>query len=277
MGALSEDNADIWITELDRRTLVRLTTDLGSDGTPLWSRDGRRVAFTTDRSGQAEVWWQPADGSGEAEVLVTFEEPVTRVVPYDWLPDGSGLLVAASFDGVDQDIGLVLLDGDRTWQPILQTDADERNPTISPNGRWLAYGSNETAGYEVYVRRFPEGSDRRQISVGGGHTPSWSPDGEELLYLRAPVGAPNAMMRVSVRTAEDDDTSLTVGTPERLFDWTYFSRPGGQRWYDMSADGERFLVIADETINGAPSGGSGVQIHVVLNWFQELTERVPIP
>ena len=265
-------NADVWISQLGRGDLTRLTTDPAVDESPLWSRDGRRVAFTTDRNGRPEVMWKAADGTGTAESIVVFDESANRVVPSDWSPDGTTLVVTVALRSSDQDVVLAPVDGDGKWTPLLETDADEHQPAISPNGRWIAFSSNENGSYEVNVQRFPEGTERQPVSVGTGQSPTWSVDGREILYLRAPAGPPDAIMRVSIAGGDDDTEPLVVGTPELLFDDTYFNRPGGQRSYDVSPDDGRLLVIA-----GRPSSGVRTEVQVVLNWFEELKARVPVP
>ena len=267
-------NVDVWVSELARGTLTRLTTDEGFDGNPLWSPDGRRVVFQSNRNGQPEVFWKSADGSGTAELLVTMDEAVSDIHPHDWSPDGDMLFLHALFPETGLDVGMVSVEGPGTWEPLIQTAADERSPALSPDGRWLAYDSDETGRPEVYMLRFPELEDRRPISVGGGYWPSWSPDGRELFYVRAPAGPPEAVMRVTLGVEENDPSSLLVGTPERLFDWQYFAAPGGRRYYDISPDGQRFLMMTSAT--GGFDGGGRAEINVVLNWFEELKERVPV-
>ena len=169
---------------------------------------------------------------------------------------------------------MVDVEGASTWEPLVQTAADEWSPSLSPDGQWLAYSSNETGRDDVYVLRFPQLEDRRQISVAGGYYPSWSADGRELIFLGAPTGPPDAVMRVSLEMDEGDPPSLIVGSPERLFDWQYFIQPDLLRHHDVSADGERFLMITDAGRTGP--GGQRAELNVVLNWFQELTERVPV-
>ena len=270
-------NDDVWVSELARGTLTRLTTDEAFDGNPLWSPDGRRVAFTSDRNGRLEVFWQAADGSGSAERLLTIDEPVSGIVPYGWSPDGATLLVQASFVETGIDAGMVSIEGPGTWEPLVQTAAHEPAPTISPDGRWLAYTSNETGRFEIYVQRFPELEDRRQISLGGGFRSSWSADGRELIYLGGPNGIPETVMRVPLDIDEGSPPSLLVGTPERLFDWRYFSTAGARKQHDLSPDGQRFLVIADEDEDEASAGTVQAGINVVLHWAEELKTRVPVP
>ena len=263
---------DVWVSELARGTLTRVTNDEGFDGNPLWSPDGSRLVFRSDRNGKPEVFWRSADGSGAAELLLTMDASVSDVYPYDWSADGATLFLYATFQETDADIGMVSVDTPGTWAPLIQTAAREWAPTLSPDGRWLAYASDETGRDEVYVQRFPELDGRHPISVGGGYRPTWSDDGRELLYLRAQSGPPDAAMRVSIEVEDGDPPSLRAGTPEPLFEWRYAAGPN-RRYYDVSPDGQRFLVIGREDSTGVATP----EITVVLNWFQELKERVPVP
>ena len=266
-------NPDVWVSELARGTLTRLTTDEAVDRSPLWSPDGRRVTFTSDRNGQQEVWWRAADSSDEAERLLTTDEAGNDLAAYDWSPDGGVLFAQVEFLETESDVGMVSLDGPGTWEPLIQTAAEEGSPVISPDGRWLAYTSDETGIPEVYVQRFPELEGRQPVSVGGGFGPDWSADGRELFFLRAPTGgAPDAVMRVTFDLEAGD-----VGTPERLFDYAnYYSSPGGRRHHDVSPDGQRFLMIVRGGSSSDTAAGRA-RINVVLNWTQELLERVPVP
>ncbi len=266
-------NTDIWVSELSRGTLTRVTTEQGVEDNPLWTPDGRRLVFMSDRNGQPELFWQAADGSGTAERLLTMDDAVITIYPYDWSPDGSTLFITAVFPETGTDIGMVSVDGSGTWEPLLATAAVELAPAISPDGRWLAYSSNESGQMEVYVQRFPEMVDRRQISVGGGRRAQWSADGRELVYERAPSGGPpEALVRVPLDVDGSDPPSLIVGAAEHLFEWQYFAR-SGFRYADMSPDGQRLLMITtgDQTSADAPRP----QIDVVLNWSEELKARVP--
>ena len=268
-------NSDVWISELARGTLTRLTTDDAIDRNPLWSPDGLRVVFSSNRGGKWGLFSQAADGSGQTEGLLSLEESVTDVAAYDWSPDEETLYVQVFRSDTGSDLGMVSVGGTGTWEPLLQTTANERRPAVSPDGRWLAYDSNETGNQEVYVQRLPELVGRRQISVGGGCCADWSEDGREITYLRAPIGAADAVMGVTLDIDESDPSSLSVGTPERLFEYRYYGAPGGRRWYDASTDGQRFLVIATGASENDRQGRA--EINVVLNWFEELKERVPVP
>ena len=172
-----------------------------------------------------------------------------------------------------RNIGSIAIDRPGTWEPLIQTEFDEGHPAIAPNGQWIAYTSNESGEYEVYVQRYPDLGDRRQVSLGGGIHPVWSADGRELLYGRG--APPDAMMRVTVEMAANDPSTLSLGTPEVLFEFNY--RPSlDVRTYDESLDGQSLLMI--EGVDGSSRFVEGTgRINVVLNWHQELLERVPIP
>ena len=145
-----------------------------------WSLDGRRIAFASDRTGSWEVLWSAADGTGEPEVLASFDgDAIQAAWPFAWSPDGTRLLVVVESE-TGRDIGTVDVDGAGTWEPLIQTEADELHPAVAPNGQLSAYTSDETGALEVYVERYPDLGDRRLVSVGGGINPLWSPDGREL-------------------------------------------------------------------------------------------------
>ena len=162
------------------------------------------------------------------------------------------------------DIGVLTMDGGESWQPLLQTEANEAAPALSPDGAWIAYTSDQTGQSEIYVRRFPDLGDRQLVSSAGGMEPLWSPDGSELFYREG-----QRMMSVSI----DSEVGLRP-TPEVVFEGTYLPPLPGFRDYDVAPDG-RFLMVkaGDETGEGAPAP----EIAVVLNWFEELTARVPVP
>ena len=260
-------NQDVWVAELDRGTLARITSDPALDVAPRWSPDGRRIAFASRGTGSWEVVLRAPDGTGDATVVATFDDDVQRVVPWGWSPDGTKLTVMVD-DATSRDIGTIPSDGSGTWEPLIHTDANEEMPAIAPNGQWIAYVSDETGDLEVYLQRYPDLGDRRLVSVGGDVQPIWSLDGRELLYGRG--GPPDAMMRVTIDMA-GDDPSATVGTPELLFDYRYRANRFSQN-HALSPDGERLLMIKRSTLS---DGDLPAQIILVQNWFQELTERVP--
>ena len=275
-------NTDVWVSELARGTLTRLTTHDAFDGNPLWSPDGRSIVFASDRNGEEELFRQAADGSGAAELLLSLDDPVSNLIPYGWSPDGATLLLQAMFRDTGRDLGMMSVDGPGAWEPLLQTAAEEWAPALSPDGRWLAYSSTETGRNEVYVQRFPEMTGRRPISAGGGHRPAWSADGRQLFYQETPSGGtPVAVTSVRLDildTDEADPTTIDVGPSERLFAWgPYVAEGGGRRYQDLWADGERFLTITTGGDTTVTDSDNAPDITVVLNWFEELKARVPVP
>ena len=163
---IGDDNADVWIYDLLRGTLTRLTFDEAFDGFPLWSPDGSRVVFQSLREGGG-LSWKAADGTGEVERLLEHPDAPT---PYGWSADGR--LV---FDQGTGGIGAVNLEGDRTSELVIETAND---PAMSPDGRWIAYGSRESGRNQIYVRPFPNVNDGKwQVSRDGGVDPLWSPNG----------------------------------------------------------------------------------------------------
>ena len=243
---------DIWIWDFDRETLSRLTFSPGVDMYPIWTPDGRRVAFGSTRGGIPNVYWKESDGTGAIERLTESE---TAQFPNAFTSDGRQLLF---FDETGGDLGMLSLEG--SAELLLATEFDERNADISPDGRWLAYASNVSGQYGIYVRPFPNVEEGQWlISKDGGTQPLWAPDGRELFYL-----APGSrLMAVGVETKP----GFTPGDAQELFGG-YYARQG-RRTYDVSPDGERFLMIKE----GAGRGGEGFIL--VQNWFEELKRLVP--
>ncbi len=266
------DNEDVWVSELVRGTLTNLTTDAARDNLPLWVPDGERVVFTSGReNNRLAFFWKLADGTGPVEQLL-MGETSGFFRPWDWSADGQTLVFGYQGTGGDTgaDIGVLAMEGEGRWEPLLQTAAREGSPAISPDGDWIAYTSDQTGRFEVYVERFPELGERRQISIDGGRAPTWSPVGRELFYRR---DGDSAMMTVPI----DTEPVFTPGRPEVVFEAQYRAGGGVARNYDVAPDGERFLMVKQ---GGAPTDGVGdlaPEITVVLNWFEELKARVPVP
>ena len=248
----------IWVGDLARGTLSRLTSETMAYGKPLWTPDGQQVVFR--RGGTQLFYRRSADGTGEAETLPLTDQPV------GWTPNGAFLFETASPDGL-RGIGVLPPEGEPRL--LFETQTRELVPALSPDGQWLAYVSEETGRPEVYIQRFPDLGERWAVSTNGGLDPAWSPDGKSLYYLATGGGeAPEEMVVVRI----DSGPSLSVGVPEVLFKHTYLRRQLVGRQYDVAPDGDRFLMVS------RPADGSGrPQVNVVLNWFQDLTERVPVP
>ena len=228
------------------------------------------MVFASPGDGEPGFFRQSADGTGAVERLATIEATAGRPRAGNWSPDGSRLV----FDvRAPPDIAILTTEGERSWTPLLATDASEGGGVLSPDGQWIAYASDETGRPEVYVQRFPDLGLRQPISTDGGVDPTWSPDGRALFYLGTRGGGgPDEMAVVTI----DPGPPLSVGTPEVLFDYApYVDFPGGGRQYDVDPNGQRFLMLS----NTASGDGGAVlrpQINVVLNWTQELLERVPV-
>jgi serine/threonine-protein kinase len=265
LDSRDEDN-DIWIFDLERETLQRLTFDPGLNRSPIWSPDGRRVAFTREIEAAEEAYWQAADGSGSAERLTGGQSTVDDLpFPSDFTPDGSALLFSVGTN----DFGMVRTDAAETEAPLIASATQEYNPTLSPDGRWLAYQSNESGRHEIYVRPFPEvDTGRWQISTNGGTRPDWSRDGRELFYFREDEGNGSELVAVAVDSGE----TFRAGAPVRLFSGDYVAAQTLRGIYDVSEDGRRFLLI--KRAEGERDEAAQT-IVIVENWLEELKRLVP--
>jgi serine/threonine-protein kinase len=263
---IRDQDRDIWIWTFADKILTRLTFDPAADMFPVWTPDSRRVVFGSLREGSLSLYWQAADGTGSASLLTKAAAAVPRVAASS-SPDGKLLLVNEM--GSLPNLLILPLDtgAGHAPRPLIQTPAAEANGEISPDGRWLAYQSDDRGRSEIYVRPFPDiNGGRWQVSTGGGQTPLWSRSGDELFFRSADA----AIMGVRVKSGP----SWSAGQPMQLV------RPGGYfqgnaafpRQFDVSPDGRRFLVIkeANEGARQAPN-----QIAVVLNWQEELKRLVP--
>jgi Tol biopolymer transport system component len=251
-----ENTDDIWLYDLARETWSRFTLE-GNNGFPVWTPDGRRMTFVSDRAGVDNIYWKPLDGSAPEERLATSERPN---YPFSWSRDGTLVYVEAHPLTLQN---LWVLHADRKTKPgpFLETPFGEGAPALSPDGRWVAYVSNESGRNEVHVRPFPGPGERTTISTDGGNEPVWAANGRELFYRNG-----DAMMAVDISTS----SGLQAGRPKRLFEKHY--EPTLALWpnYSVSPDGQRFLMV--KTIE---QGEAPPQINVVLNWHEELKRLVP--
>jgi serine/threonine-protein kinase len=261
-----DQKSDIWIWDLERETTTRLTLNEASRS-PLWTLDGRRIAFLSGDSNNAAVYWKAANGTGEDEKLGS--APDRGLEPWSWSSDGKTLVVEAQLEGFQYDIGSLSMEGGHKWTSLLHGKYAEGQPKISPDGRWMAYVSAESGRMEVYVRPFPEvNKDKWQVSSNGGHGPRWSREGRELFYRNG-----DSVIAVAVQT----EPTFKCGKPVPLFQGTYvgFHLGTGTEW-DISPDGKRFLMIKEVESASKPAAAEVPRkINIVLNWFEELKQRVP--
>jgi len=254
---------DLWVWDAARLALTRLTFTPTPTGElyPLWTPDGRRVLFSSDRDGPRNLYVQAADPTGSADRLTMSAnlQDATSVTP-----EGARLIFTETAALTGPDVLQVTLIGTHTVTPLVQTPATERNGIVSPDGRWLAYEANDSGQLEIYVRPYPNvASGRWQVSAGGGTQPLWSRNGRELFY----VSPTSALMRVGV----EHSASWVATTPSTLLKEgsliTLSGNPG--RSYDVSPDGQRFLVLKPvNALNALPP-----QL-VVVEHFDALLKRL---
>jgi Tol biopolymer transport system component len=305
------DGGDVWIFEPGQTTPAKFTFDATQDNSaPVWTRDGTQVAFGSRRNGKWGIYIKLADNTRNEELLTESDVPLA---PMTWSADGQTLVYWTSTAKSSGDIwGLPMsganaspigrsnpeTKGEKKPFPILNSRADERHPQVSPDGKWIAYSSNETGRSEIYVQPYPQGT-KIQVSVNGGVFPRWGAGGKEL-YFMSLISAGNLMVsniRVTGASIQRDD-------PKALFQSGYFNslHTGGQyQPYAASSDGQRFLVpqidnpvgvfngrggnsgisaagivagiAADRNAATSPASSPGAPINVVLNWTAGLREN----
>jgi serine/threonine-protein kinase len=266
---IRDQETGTWVLDLEHETLQRLTFDPGQNRGVVWSTDSRRIAFSRQLDDGEEIYWQAADGSGVPEALTRGSG--FPAFPIDFTPDGAALLYTTA--GLPRRTYMISVGGAAgAGTPLLAGPASEGSPAVSPDGRWLAYVSDESGSYEVYVRPFPDvAAARWQISSGGGYHPHWSRGSGELFYLEGD-GAEVAMMVVPLESGETFRQRAAV----ELFRGE-FAGTGpivGPDVYDVSADGQRFLMLALPPATETPDVRPDIVI--VQNWFEELKRLVPV-
>jgi len=244
---------------LDSDVRSRLTFD-GSNIVPTWTPDGKEIVFGSARvsSNVVAVFRKSVDGSGKVHRILEGANPR---FPMSWSPDGRHLAFVEWNPDSMRDIWVLSPGGQPETEPILVTQFDEYSSRFSPDGLWLVYVSDESGRYEVYVRSYPDKRGKWLVSTGGGTEPVWSASGREIFYRNG-----NDMMVVPIRTEPDFD----AGTPALVFRKAFEMGIYGSLSYDVSADGQQFLMI-ERDIEMVPS-----QLNVVLNWREELQRKVPV-
>ena len=264
-----ESSTQVWLYDLTRDTFSRFTFD-GDNRHAVWAPDGNRLAFMSNRDGGKHIFWKRADGSGDAAPLPGGEStaPDVLTIPYSWSRDGL-LAFARLAPTAAAELCVLRVDDDSTTrsggtaQVFTRTRAADGAPQLSPDGRWMAYASEESGRREIYVQAYPGPGGRWQISSDGGNEPLWSATGRELFYRSG-----DRMMGVDITT----EGEFLAGKPRQLFEGSYVRSSAGyvRANYDVSPDGQRFLMLKAVEQKSAPL----TQIHVVLNWSEELHRRL---
>jgi serine/threonine protein kinase len=245
-------SADIWVYDVLRGIRTRFTFDPAAEFEAIWSPDGRTIIFSSNRKGYFDLYRKSSNGAG-AEELLYADDHLKR--PLSWSPDGKLLLLSAADPATGTHLWTLPLAGDPKPVPFLRTAFNEQNGQFSPDGRWVAYQSNESGRDEVYAAPFPGPGGKRQISSGGGSFPRWRKDGKEMFYVAADL----RLTAADVSTKAD---TLEVGAARPLFGTVYTA--GGFYTYDISADGQRILMAVP------PAHGAGEPLTLVQNWAAEL-------
>jgi eukaryotic-like serine/threonine-protein kinase len=252
----ASDHDDVWLFELTRKTWSRFTS-VGNNGFPLWTPDGKRLTYVSDKAGPDNMYSKSLDGNGVEERLLASDQPN---YPLSWSREGVLAFVLVSAR-TQQDLWILRPDQKGKATKFLETPFGEGAPVFSPDGRWLAYVSNESGRPEIYVRAYPAGQSLT-ISAEGGNEPVWARTGRELFYRSG-----NAIMAVDVAPSP----TLAVGKPRLLFERPFDSSSTFWPNYDVSLDAQRFIMVKrldqDESL---------AQINVMLNWGDELKRVVPL-
>jgi eukaryotic-like serine/threonine-protein kinase len=242
--------SDLFFVETSNGRSYRFTLQPGSEGSPVWSPDGSRVLYSASREGMVDLYEKASSGAGDESLLFKSQD---LKYPTDWSPDGRMVVYTTRSETAPWTIMLLPFQGERTPVHFLKSTFSMVRGKLSPDGRWMAYESNESGRYEIYVQPFPPDSERagkHPISSGGGSQPRWRADGRELLFLQT-----GNLMAAEVSTSG----GFKAGEPKRLFGASYGGVGGVGYVWDMTADGKRFLVKV-------VGGGNVEDVTLVLNW-----------
>ena len=248
--------SDIWIYDLTRAIRTRFTFDPAVDFLAVWSPFGNEIVFASGRGGKNALFKRPADGTSPETLLLATDIDER---PGDWSSDGKFIVYfSLGNQKTGTDIWVLPLVGDGKPYPFLQTEFSEAGPRFSPDGRWLAYSSNESGQSEVYVRPFPGPGPKWQVSTGGGRLPRWRKDGKEIFFM----GPENKLTAAEVSAS---GARFEVGNVQQFFQTSLASF--GNDSYDVTADGQRFIIIS--SAEGRETAG----LNVVVNWDADAKKR----
>ncbi|MGI9168312.1 MAG: protein kinase domain-containing protein [Pyrinomonadaceae bacterium] len=249
---LNTGTGDVWLFD-SHGIPSRFTTDPANDSSPLWSPDGSRIVFASNREGVSNLYQKVASGGGNEEVLLKSSE---QKVPDDWSADGQFIVYQTLNPKTKWDLWLLPMSGDGQPVPFLQTEFNEQQAQFSPDGKWIAYTSNVSGAPEVYVQTFPASGGPMRVSTGGGGQPRWRRDGRELFY----IGVDRKLMAVDVKLG----VIFESGVPKPLFGTRVITLTDFRNHYAVTADGQRFLI------NSRIEQTSATPISVVVNWTADL-------
>jgi Tol biopolymer transport system component len=264
------EGSDIWVYDLSGGTQIRQLTFGGNNTYPIWTPDGQRVTFTSNRDGKPDIYWQLADGSGVAEQIATAEEDTDQWAE-SWSPDGKTLALVVQRRAGPEEVWTLSHNGETTTPEVFAaSEFNQSGPAFSPDGRWIAYSSIDAGVPQVYVQPFPKTGAKHRVTQQAAALPLWSPDGQELFYLNLNGGQ---LMGIDITT----DAAFAFGNEQALGIRGFIGQGLLTRSYDITPDGQRFLMVFPAAQADSVTATSDEQINIVLNWFEELKERVPVP
>jgi len=258
-------NGDLWIIDVSRGTTTRFTLDAHKANYPIWSPDGTRIVFAAEGdSGRFNLHQKNAGGAGAEELLLKSDHVQ---VPEDWSADGHFILFRDLDPKNGPDLWALPMTGDRKPEPYLQSPFVEGQARFSPNGRWVAYTSNESGRNEVFIQSFPASARKYPVSSNGGVQPRWRGDGKELYFL-AGIVSPNVATVTAVDVIESKDT-LAIGAERPLFETTVQSKVRERNTWEVTPDGQRFLINRSDQADSVLTR----PITVVVNWKPGVARR----
>jgi eukaryotic-like serine/threonine-protein kinase len=255
-GSDSQGNRDVWLLDLASGNSTRFTFDPAQDLFAVWSPDGSRIVFGSDREGPRNLYQRSAKGAGKEELLFKSD---FNAYPVDWSHDGQYIAYVINDPKTKIDVWVLPVFGDYRPFPFANSEASERGARFSPDGRWLAYVSDASGVPQIYVETFPSSGGKWQVSSSGGYHLAWRHDGKELFY----VAADRKMMAVEIK---GEGASFEAGTPKPLFDLRVPTFTGSQAQFAVSADGQKFLIANTFGENRSEP------ITVALNWAASLKQ-----